>query len=495
LGDDLKSSQQVAALNSIDLEHENYRAAWNWATSQGTATQLTPSLDALCLYYDLSLRYADGESACRAAIEGLSQGQDDVDLWLIKARVFTWQSRFTRLLGQPELASQLLDNALAHLKRVKVGENMTSSAEAFLALEQGNNHFHSDRSAATACYRKSLQIYRSIDDTWGTAKVLSRLGFVAHHAGNFQEAVEIYSECLDLNRKLGDLRGIANALIGSGQNSLRQGMITKGEQNITEGVTVLQQIGDRAGVARGYFELGRYYYWSGEFNNACRYNDDALPIFEDLGMLDQYIFSSIAVGLALSQLGKYIETITRVIDSIHLAQELDTRREIGLAHVILGMAYLGQGDLEQAEKSASKSVEQYRDLNQQDELSFALAIMVYTQLGLGQSHQAKLYLCEILQIGISISGVYPILYILLAASLILIESGDTEKGLEISALAERYPFVGNSRWFEDIAGREIAEAADSLSPEVVTAAEERGKKRDIWETAKELLEELSEKVS
>jgi len=50
--------------------------------------------------------------------------------------------------------------------------------------------------------------------------------------------------------------------------------------------------------------------------------------------------------------------------------------------------------------------------------------------------------------------------------------------------------VANSRWFEDVAGREIAAAAEALPPEVVAAAQERGRARDLWATVEELLDEL-----
>lgn len=494
LGEELKSAQQVAALSNIDLEHENYRAAWNWTASQGSAAHLARVLEALCLYYDLSLRYPDGESACRAAAEGLHQDQAVGDVWLLQARIFTWQSRFTRLIGELEKAAQFLDTAQTLLAKANGTGHAARKVEAFLTFEQAENHFHNDRASAAGCYQHSLGMYRSLDDAWGTAKALAGLGFIAHNAGTFQEAVEIYSECLDLHRKLGDPRGIANALIELGQNSLRLGLTEQGERYINEGVTVLQQIGDRSGIARGYFELGRYYFWSGDSARSIQLVDKSSRIFEDLGILDQYIFASIGIGLGLSHLGEYTETITRVVKSIPLAQELDARREIGLAHVILGMAHLGLGDFEQAENWALKSVKQYRDINQQDELSLALAILVYTQLGLDQSQQAGLYLCEILQIGIAIGGVYPILYILFAAALLLVDRGEVEKAIEISALAERYPFVEKSRWFEDIAGREIAAATESLPPKVVAAAQERGRGRDFWETAAELLEELSKQI-
>ena len=62
--------------------------------------------------------------------------------------------------------------------------------------------------------------------------------------------------------------------------------------------------------------------------------------------------------------------------------------------------------------------------------------------------------------------------------------------MELYALASRYPFVANSRWFEDVAGRHIAAVAATLPPDVVAATQARGRARDLEATVAELLVEL-----
>ncbi|MBN1933585.1 MAG: hypothetical protein JW934_02910, partial [Anaerolineae bacterium] len=69
--------------------------------------------------------------------------------------------------------------------------------------------------------------------------------------------------------------------------------------------------------------------------------------------------------------------------------------------------------------------------------------------------------------------------------------GETERAVELYALASRYSVVANSRWFEDVAGKHIAAAAETLPPDVVAAAQERGRARDLWSTVEEVLEELA----
>jgi hypothetical protein len=50
--------------------------------------------------------------------------------------------------------------------------------------------------------------------------------------------------------------------------------------------------------------------------------------------------------------------------------------------------------------------------------------------------------------------------------------------------------VANSRWFEDVVGGHILATATTLPPEVVAAAKARGRARDLWETAAEILAEF-----
>ncbi len=64
--------------------------------------------------------------------------------------------------------------------------------------------------------------------------------------------------------------------------------------------------------------------------------------------------------------------------------------------------------------------------------------------------------------------------------------------MQFYALASRYPVVVNSRRFEDTAGRHIAAVAATLPPNVVAAAQARGRARDLEATVAELLVELGE---
>jgi hypothetical protein len=84
----------------------------------------------------------------------------------------------------------------------------------------------------------------------------------------------------------------------------------------------------------------------------------------------------------------------------------------------------------------------------------------------------------------------PALFGLVAAARLLADEGENERAVELYALASRYPFVANSRWFEDVAGVQITALAATLPEAVITAARRRGRERELDATVRELLSEL-----
>ena len=141
-----------------------------------------------------------------------------------------------------------------------------------------------------------------------------------------------------------------------------------------------------------------------------------------------------------------------------------------------------------------ESVEVLSTIGQRDEVGWALAWLGYAARGLGERVEAREHLCQALRIAVELRGVFPLVFALPAVALLLSDGGDAERAVEIYALASRYPTVANSQWFEDVAGKHIAAAAATLPPDVVAAAEERGRARDLWATAQELLEELESEL-
>jgi hypothetical protein len=107
-------------------------------------------------------------------------------------------------------------------------------------------------------------------------------------------------------------------------------------------------------------------------------------------------------------------------------------------------------------------------------VSWALTQTAHAARELGDWHQARAHLDEALRTAAEIGNFAPLLHTLPAAALLLADQGELERAVELYALASRHPYVANSRWFEDVAGKQIAAVAVTLPPVEVAAAQERG---------------------
>jgi hypothetical protein len=114
-------------------------------------------------------------------------------------------------------------------------------------------------------------------------------------------------------------------------------------------------------------------------------------------------------------------------------------------------------------------------------------------VALGRSAEARGHICKALRILVDKGGLQndvEVLEVLPSIAQFLADRGEVERAVELYALASRYPHVAHARCWEDTAGRHIAAAAKALPPEVIEAAQARGRARDLEATVRELLAEF-----
>ncbi len=84
----------------------------------------------------------------------------------------------------------------------------------------------------------------------------------------------------------------------------------------------------------------------------------------------------------------------------------------------------------------------------------------------------------------AVSGVLSIIAVLLA------ESGDVERAIELDALNRLDPQLNHSKWYQTWIGEPIAAAAVGQSPALINAAQARGQSFDLWQTGATWLAKL-----
>jgi predicted ATPase len=500
--EDLKGSRQRTALAEMEVEIENARAAWDWAVERGQVAWLDQAMEGLCQFYERRGRWQEGEAACRTAARGLASasGLAAVEGMSVRAKTLVWQSLFNQLLGRTELAHQLARQSLGLLEGPEQADQEpvpsppkdTRPAKAFALWQMGRMMMYSDYEEARHLWKQSLALYRALGDRWGTAVMLLCLGTIAEHLGTYNEARLLLKESLANFQALGHQRQIALSLKWLGTISWVQGQLEEAERLFREGLDIVQEIGDRADIAFGLNYLGEVLVRLGKFAEGHSLMEESLAIYTELGNRYGLNWVNSFLGEAKAHLGRYEQARTYGQMGLALARELGNPWSIGFSHFVLGLAALAVRADAEAQQWLQESAAIFRELEHRENLGWALAVLGYAARALGQLSQAEQYLCQALQAYTETGVLFPLMYGLPAAALLLADRGEVERAVEVYALALRYPFVANSRWFEDIAGQHIAAIAATLPSDIVTAAQERGRARDLKATVAELLAELGE---
>jgi tetratricopeptide (TPR) repeat protein len=219
--------------------------------------------------------------------------------------------------------------------------------------------------------------------------------------------------------------------------------------------------------------------------------EEILEICKELGVRRHTARTYGGLGLAELHLGQYKRARIQAEMGLAVARENDDPSQVAFALHTLGCVALAEGAYVDAQALLQETSDYYRDAGLREMLGYDPAFLAIASRGLGKIPQARKHLCEALLTATDIWTPLPLLVILPAISLILADQGEPERAVEVYALASRYPFVANSRWFEDLVGKHITAAAVTLPSEVVAAAKERGQARDLREAVEKLLDELN----
>jgi tetratricopeptide (TPR) repeat protein len=486
-GKELKSLRQRDVLQVIDQEIENLRAAWRFALLDCDWLSIAKGIDGMGLYADLRSRYQEGELACRSALEKLpSESNRHLVLELT-----TWLAYFESQQGKIDLAVKRLQNELTHIDSMKTVEINLPGERAALLYNLGEMYYYSDRVRARQYYQDSLAACRQAIDCEITGDVLSRMAEIVHHAGEYTLAGELFLEAMPLLQAKGEPHRLANNLRWMGFNEIRQGRIEEGEVFIKEAIELRKQIGDPVGAAQSMDDYGTVIAWRGSYREALDLLTQSLSIYESQGVHAKIAWVLALSGLLNNHVRQYAHarhTATRCID---FSKQMNYPRELALGYSGLVLADLGEEKYTDAYEHSQQAVDVLHAICQSEELAFVLALLALAEMGLGQIHQARSHICEALEINKKTHGLFSANIALPASAVLLAKLGNTEKAIEIKAMMLRYPAIANSLYYQDICWGEINQLAGELSPEVIHAAGERGKQRDLFSSIDELLSGFS----
>jgi len=265
--DALYGPDQRQWLERLELEHDNLRAALEWAFAPsgfpGTAGSLAPNPagrrgaqwrveTALRAVADIP-RFWNGRGYLREGEGWLARGlalSDGCDP-RVRADALGVQGWLINMLGDTPRAQELQRQSLALFRDCGDERGM---AEALDALGD-SAWFQGAYDEARQHYRECLALRRRLGNPSSIGLALYSLGRLEVDAGSLDDALPLLEEALLLLRRIDDRRGVALTLNGLGRAALRRGLPLQAEPLVREALAAFAELGNRVDVPECLEEL------------------------------------------------------------------------------------------------------------------------------------------------------------------------------------------------------------------------------------------------
>ena len=486
----LKASRQQTALDEIEAEIGNVRAAWRWAGQHKQVEQLAQAMDSLGYFHEWNGHYQEGERLFMLVTEALAGANTAQDAYVL-ARAMTWLGAFRRLLKGKRPALKLCQRALDLLQSPLLVDQETSVEQAFAYLQFALAS--EARDTIRAAVEKSLALAEGIHDRWAIADALERLGDPDYQITSSVAIKQYLEGSLVLRQALGDRRGQIRAQIHLSRFARYQGEFVTAERWAQAANDTSREMADQASIASSLLSLSNCFGHLAKFLEAISVAKESFYLYQDLGnlisLLDVYQWLGV---LTWHGLGHKEEARDYWQKGHALAQEM------GLSSLALEIEWnLGGIKLiEQAYEEAigiySEALKKNKAVNSRRIEGWLLSDLAYAEHMLGRIDLAKHHIWQALRIAADVQQYVVCQFAFNTLIVILAGEGLIEKAIELESLVRSQHPLFDQGWYERQLRKPFDRRIAALPEDVVTTPRERGRQLDYWQTAESLLTELEQ---
>ncbi|MEZ4681452.1 MAG: tetratricopeptide repeat protein [Caldilineaceae bacterium] len=399
-----------------------------------------------------------------------------------------WQSVFQRHLRKLDNAHRTLQHAENLLAGHLLADLDTRAEHALLLLERAELIYSRNYKEAKPAVEQSLASYHNLHDSWRFAQGLSLFGEVIRYLGGLEESRQLQEQALDLRQHLGDRIGIAHSLKNLAGLARHAGEFAEAAALLRQCIIIFNECDDQAQRARCINDLAVTLVHDGKFADSLALFEKGLEIHHTLGLPGEPGAPTMVKGFALMHMGQYERA------KFYLKQVLSfyPKWEIGYAVKNLARIALAQNVDSDAGKQLWESLELFRRLGDVNGSGQALSCLGYLALRQQNVPQAQTYIYESLQLAAETHVFLPSMTALAGLALLRSVTGDGAGAIELYTVALQHRHVANSRWYYDVVGRQIDEAAAKLPADTIEAAQDRGRSQEWRAVLQQLLADWEE---
>ena len=224
----------------LDAEHDNLRAALDWAAAAGEIELETRLAVAARWYWVVQGHLSEGRRFFDGVLARTVGAPKQLRaLALVHGAIFPFRQ------GETTLAAALLQESLDLYRALGDDEGIVRATAELggVAIAQG------DLDRAAALYEESVPLFRAQGRTSRVATALSNLGAIANMRGDPATAVEYFTQAIELAHASGDGDGAAVALHNLGRSELALGHPDRGLGALRESLAIARRLRYREVIA------------------------------------------------------------------------------------------------------------------------------------------------------------------------------------------------------------------------------------------------------
>jgi tetratricopeptide (TPR) repeat protein len=201
---------------------------------------------------------------------------------------------------------------------------------------------------ALECYEKSLELARKLGDSQGEGATLGNVANLFMLWGQYQKTVEYCEKALELQRKLGDIKSEGASLGSLGNVYYLWGDYQKAIEYYEKALQLQRKFGDPRDEGVTLNNLGSVFAHWGHYQKALEYYEKSLELATKLGDLksEEEILQNL--GKVSEHRGEYRQAIENYEQALAICAKIGLPADSAKDH--MGNLFLGQGDLQRAEK-------------------------------------------------------------------------------------------------------------------------------------------------
>ena len=295
----LQSDEQVAALQAIDRDFDNLRAAWLMAAETQHIAALRQMDDGLGFFMAIRCRYFEALDLLQQAADSLQSAPAEPQSEIMRWRIQTDLGAFYSLLGHDAQAKRLLETSLAHLRRVGDADSV------LLALTHlaGAVGYIEGWPSAQPLNEEALQMARDTGDRSAQAHFLKNIGRSYRDQQDYPLAMQVGQEALQIAEEIGDqfeIAAIASSILG--EVAILSGDYEAAATYVQRGLAIYEAMHYSFGISAARSRLGRIATAREAFDEARQWFLDAMRHNHLVGMRRELLFSIFDMArLALAQ--------------------------------------------------------------------------------------------------------------------------------------------------------------------------------------------------